>query len=232
MEKVSINHIAEQFLYEYYCRPEAYDFEDGKELAALLAQAEEARAADDPAGALEPLRQAQRRNPASADIRFRRIACCYRAGLLDELLAQTRAVYPFCATRAELALFYRWLGCYYLESYQPELAQALYRYSTLFCESEQAENDIRYLEEALQKKMPPCTAEELQEKLTENDIPIRASGVTLALLIRAGEEAERRAAEEASNTAAVLRRQACDCYSMVYDLTGESGLAERIRRLL
>ncbi|WP_130838011.1 hypothetical protein [Lachnoclostridium sp. Marseille-P6806] len=109
MEKVSINHIAEQFLYEYYCRPEAYDFEDGRELEALLAQAEEA----------------ERRAAESA--------------------GQT------------------------LHEEGPALREEAGAGSSAAC--------------------------------------------------------------EALKTAAVLRRQACDCYRMVYDLTGERKLAERIRRL-
>ena len=149
------------------------------------------------------------------------LRCCYHLGRMEELHEKTLQLYPYVCTRQELAAYYRWLGCWYLESYQPELSACVNRYSLLFAPSEQAEHDIRYLETALKRKLAEDSVAELQKKLREADIPLHASDVTMALLVKAGEEAEGRS----------LWQQALDCYRMVYDLTQDEEIAQRIRRL-
>ena len=57
--------------------------------------------------------------------------------------------------------------------------------------------------------------------LTKEKIPIRANQVSLALLVRAGEEAEEKE----------LPGQAVDCYKMVYDLSNDKEIANRISYL-
>lgn len=220
MKKVCIYHIAEQFLYEYYCQPGEFQLNETDEVTPLMKRAEEEEKRGGIVAAAECYEKAEEWNPVSTGIRFHLIDCYFRLNRKDDVLAETKAVYPFCCTRAEMAQYYRWLGWYYLESYKPKPAEALYRYSTLFGKSDLAESEIRFLESALNAKMPDFTVKQLQEQLSELDIPLAASNVTMALLVKAGEEAE-----------VSMREQALDCYRMVYDCTGDREIEERIRRL-
>ncbi len=223
MEKteVCIYHIAELYLYEYYSQPGDYVIQEEDRVTPLLQKAEEEEKRGGLMGALQCYERALEWNPACTQAMFKKIDCLFRLNNLDELYKATLAVYPYCATRAEMAQYYRWLGYYFLERYQPELSQVVYKYSTYFALSKQADSEIAYLEDALGKPMPNYTAEELQEKLWEAKIPTSASAVTLALLYRAAEEAQ----------AAGQADQALDCYRMVYDLSADAEVAERIRQL-
>ena len=228
MKKVCIYHIAEQFLYEYYEQPGEYVLSEKDEVSPLLEKAAEEEKRGGIVAAAQYYEQAEEWNPAGTAVRFHLIDCYFRLNRREDVLAETRAVYPYCCTRAEMAQYYRWLGWYHLESYHPELAEVLYRYSTFFEESRQAESEIRFLESALNAKMPSYSVEELQARLTKAEIPLAASNVTMALLVRAEEEAEqnyRRTGAEA------WRNQALDCCHMVLDCTGDEEMKERIRRL-
>ena len=228
MKKVCIYHIAEQFLYEYYEQPGEYVLSEKDEVSPLLKKAEDEEKRGGIVAAAQYYEQAEEWNPAGTAVRFHLIDCYFRLNRKEDVLAETKAVYPYCCTRAEMAQYYRWLGWYHLESYHPELAEVLYRYSTYFEKSRQAESEIRFLESALNAKMPSYSVEELQARLTKAEIPLAASNVTIALLVRAEEEAEqnyRRTGAEA------WRRQALDCCHMVLDCTGDEEIKERIRRL-
>ena len=219
--QVCIHHIGELFLFEYYKKPGEYVNIQEDVITPLLSRAEEEEKRGGLIGALQNYEKALELNPVSTFIYFKMISCCYRLSRLQEIHDDTAEVYPYLATRAEMAQFYRWLGYYYLESYQPKLSAALYRYSTYFEKSRQAENEIRFLETAMNKKMPAYTTRQLQSILQDAKIPLQASNVTLALLVRAGEEAE-----SAGNLT-----QALDCYSMVYDTSHDAELGRRIIRI-
>lgn len=218
MKKVCIYHISEIYLYEYYCRPGDYEIDPVDRVTPLLEKAEGEEKRGGLIGALQAYEKAQALNPVSTQIRLRIIDCCYRLNNVDKVEQCTRELYPFLATRAEMAAYYRWLGWSALERYQPELAEVLYRYSTLFTPSQTAENEIRYLETALSRPMPSYTVTELQEKLRAAKLPTAASNVTMALIWKAGQEAE-----EKGNL-----RQARDCYEMVYDLTADPEVRTRL----
>lgn len=218
---VCIYHIAEIFLFEYYENPSDYTVIPKERLEELRKKAGEEMKRGGYVAALQNYDKAQELNPADAEVRLSRIRCCYHLGRLEEMHEETLRLYPYACTRQELAAYYRWLGCWYLEKYQPELSECVYRYSTLFAPSEQAEEEIRYLEKALGKKMPAYPLAEMQDKLREAGIPLHASDVTMALLVKAGEEAETRR----------LWQQALDCYRMVFDLTQDEEIGRRIRRL-
>ncbi|BBF42171.1 hypothetical protein lbkm_0853 [Lachnospiraceae bacterium KM106-2] len=55
----------------------------------------------------------------------------------------------YCYTNVDLARFYRYLGCYYLEIYQPVTAYALYQYSNEWNHTKAADMEIAYLERAV-----------------------------------------------------------------------------------
>ena len=77
--------------------------------------------------------------------------------------------------------------------------------------------------------MPDYAAGELAEKISHAGFPAGPSKITLALVYKAGEEAQ----SEAGNlkTGKTMRQQALDCYRMVYDLTGDEETGQRIRVL-
>jgi tetratricopeptide (TPR) repeat protein len=232
VEEVCIYHIAEIYLYEYYKRPEEYRIAPKERIDALMEKAAQQEKTGGIIGAQQNYEKALQLNPVSTEIYWKLIDIDFRLNKLEDLHARTEEVYPYLCTRAEMAHYYRWLGYYYLETYKPELSEALYRYSTLFSKNEQAEHEITYLEAALGKKMPAYSQKELQDKLSEAKIPVGPSSVTLALLVKAGEEAQQKSgAAEDETTAINMRQQALDCYRMVFDLTLDPEIGERIRRL-
>lgn len=224
VREVCISHISEIYLFEYYLQPGPYRLIPDDRLKEQMEKgaAEEARGGY--AGAVQAYERALELNPVSPEIYLHLIRCLYRMHHLEEMHERTLRMYPFVCTKAELAQYYRWLGCWYLEEYQPELSECVYRYSMLFEKSRQAEEEIRYLETALSAKMPDYSVQEMQNRLRGADIPVHASNVTAALLVKAGEEAE----QSPENA---WRQQALDCYRMAYDLTADPELQDRIRKL-
>lgn len=221
MTKVCIYHISEIYLYEYYCQPGEYEIDPDDKVTPLLEKAAEEEKRGGLMGALQAYEKAHALNPVSTQIYFRIIDCCFRLNNAGKVYEYTKEMYPYLATRAEMAAYYRWLGWYALEQYQPALSEVLYRYSTHFEQNQTAENEIHYLETALQKKMPAYSVQQLQEKISAAGLPVTASNVTMALIWKAGQEAE-----EKKN-----RQQALDCYRMVFDLTADPVVEEKILQL-
>ena len=219
---VSLNHISEVFLYEYFVA-DGKEFEISEADTAIVFK-EKARsltADGNYKAAQQEWIKAHFENPVDMETILSIISCCKQLGDIDGEYAYTSDSYNYCCTRAEMAAYYRNLGWYYLEKYNPDLASACYMYSQLFDKTEQAEDEIRFLEKALERKIAEKSPEELQTILKDNGIPTSANPVTLALLFRAGGEAE--ASEQYS--------QALDCYRMVYDLTADEEVGDKIREL-
>ena len=221
MLSLSLRYISEVFLYEYYMKPDEYEISSEDlarphlDKAGLLLEDEKNNEA------LQEYLAASMENPVSFEAISGIIICCKRLGDIEGEYKYTQEMYNICCTRAELAVYYRNLGWYYLEKYKPYLSAALYRYSTFFQEGQAAEDEIRYLETALNKPMGKETPEQIQKILEDNNIPTGPSSITLALLIKAGEEAEQKG----------NFMQAVDCYMMVYDLTEDEEIGERIKML-
>lgn len=222
MLSLSLRHISEVFLYEYYMNPDEYEVSDEDLARPHLDRASSLLADQKNSEALQEYLAAGMENPVSFEAISGIIICCKRLGDIEGEYKYTRDMYNICCTRAELATYYRNLGWYYLEKYKPDLSAAIYRYSTYFQESQAAEDEIKYLETALNKPMAKESPEQIQNILEDNNIPIGPSNITLALLIKAGEEAEQ-------NGNLV---QARDCYMMVYDLTGDEEIGDRINMII
>lgn len=257
MKEVCIYHISELYLYEYYLQPGEYRILPPDRINEFLEKGAEEEKRGGYVAAVQDYEKALALNPVRTETYFHLIRDSYQLKRLDDVHEYVEQVFPYVCTKAELAQYYRWLGCWYLETYQPELSEVVYRYSALVEKSRQAEEEIRYLETALGKKMPDYSVKELQDRMMKENIPVHASNVTAALLVKAGEEAQERAAEaetadsgprgsagqaengqsgsiQAENRhseAAVWRQQALDCYRMAYDLTEDPELEGRIRIL-
>ncbi|MCR5716373.1 MAG: hypothetical protein K6G23_05980, partial [Lachnospiraceae bacterium] len=209
-QSVYLNHIAEIYLYEYYIAgDQPYEVASGDRLYAHLRQGRVWMLEKDYQKALEELLSAFDLNPVCMEAISGIITCHKQLRHLQEAFEYTGKMYQYCCTRSELAAYYRNLGWYYLEIYEPDVAVACYQYSNLFEQSQQSETEIRFLEAALKKTYEKMEIEQLQRILSENEIPLKANSVTLALVYQAGKEAY-----EIGN-----RVQAHDCFCMVYDLT-------------
>ena len=221
MLSLSLQHISEVFLYEYYMNPDEYEISSEDLCRPHLDKAQDLLTLQKNNEALQEFLTANMENPVNFEAVSGIIICCKRLGDIEGEYKYTQDMYNLCCTRAELATYYRNLGWYYLEKYKPDLSAALYRYSTFFQQGQAAEEEIKYLEKALNKPMGQESPDQIQQILTDNNIPVGPSNVTLALLIKAGEEAE-----QSGNY-----MQANDCYMMVYDLTGDEEIGEKIRKL-
>ena len=120
-----------------------------------------------------------------------------------------------------MARFYRNLGFYYVETYQPDTAEALYEYSNLFFQTDNAESELGYLEEALQQERTKYDVHELQELISAVQIPVAAPSNTLGLLYEVGKSEEKKG----------HLQEAAECYLMVYDLTQDDEVKERIKQI-
>ncbi len=218
---ISIYHISELYLYEYYVNKGNYSISETDLASPHIAEAERLEKGNNPGRALTEWLAAHEENPVNTQIYEGMIRCSMLLQNNHKVLEYANEIYKFCCTRSELAFFYRSLGWYYLETYKPELSAALYRYSTFFYPSEQAEEEIKYLEKAMKKQLVSDDISSIQKIISAADIPVSPDKVTLALLLRAGEEAESHSSIS----------QALDCYKMLFDLTQDQEIYDRIRHL-
>ena len=220
--KLCLRHISEVFLYEYYCLGEdEYELTDVDTLTPHKERAKELMLAGNYSKSQKEWLDAHFENPVDMESILGIILCCKQLGDTEGEYSYTTESYNYCCTRAELAAYYRNLGWYYLEKYNPELSAACYLYSKYFEESQQADAELEFLEKAIGKKVSAKDLSQIQNILKENNIPTEANPVTLALLYKAAEEAQ-----EAGDKA-----QALDCYRMVYDLTEDEEVGKRISGL-
>lgn len=148
-------------------------------------------------------------NPTDLDSLFQLSELYKKTKDLKHTKEITLEAYNYCCSRATMAHFYRNLGFYYLESYQPETATALYIYSNIFAPSESAKRDLEYLEQALKRPTPDLSIAEMQKILEENKIPTGPNPDTVGITFRTGQlELENEHYETAR-----------DCFMLVYDLT-------------
>lgn len=219
--KLSIFHISEIYLYEYYLNNFDYEINDQDLVKTYVDEALEEEKQGNIDKALQLYLKAHMENPVKYELHNNIIRCCRQLNDLEGMYNYTLESHKFCCTRSELASFYRNLGYYYLEKYKPQLALDLYRYSILFYENENADHEIEFLKAAMGEKIKDNTVEEIQNNLKGEQIPITADNVTMALLVKAGQEAEEKEAFE----------QALDCYNMVYDLTSDEEILNKIQLL-
>ena len=220
--KVCLNHISEIFLYEYFLsNGKEYILSDTDNALEHKEKAKKLMNLGDIAKAQQEWIKAHFENPVDMETILSIISCCKQLGDIEGEYTYTLDSYNFCCTRAEMGAYYRNLGWYYLEKYDPELSSACYMYSQLFEKTNQAEDEIKFLEKALNRAVEEKSPDELQKILKRHDIPTEANGVTLALLYKAGGEAE----------AAGQYAQALDCYRMVFDLTQDAEVELKISNL-
>ena len=111
---------------------------------------------------------------------------------LPGYLQMTQKAYRYCNSRPLLARYYRKLGCYYLETYQPELSRAVYEYSEIYSPSECARNELQYLAAAMNWEPENRKPDTLRQILRKHQIPTEMDPVIVALTYQAAKtEAEK-----------------------------------------
>lgn len=215
---LSFNHPLEAYYYEYYVSREAFKevpVNMGmlyRTLAGMQLEGRKMRKAE------TSYNLAYRWNPTDLDTMYALIELNKKDEDLDRVYSLTEKCYPFCCTRADLAHYYRNLGFYYLESYEPMTAVALYEYSNLFYPTKQAENELAYLKSAMGEKYEELDVERMQQILAENEIPLQAARETVGIAYQVGVAALQEGQEGLG----------VDCLMMVYDVTRD----EEVKALL
>lgn len=182
------NHNLEIRLFEYYDCRSAYGIPNGCFHTMYRVLAHKRIETDDLEGALQAFYRALQYNPTDMEIMEELGKLYWNTGNWPMMQMVAERLYPFCYTRKDIAFYYRLLGCYYLETYEPLLSQIVYTYSNLFYKSKEADSDIRYLEKALEKSMPSYHVTELQDILIKNGIPLQPKQETLGILYGTAKE--------------------------------------------
>ena len=133
---------------------------------------------------------------------------------LQRYLDTTKAAYRYCCTRATMARYYRNMGYYYLNKYETDMARACYIYSNIYFQTENADQELAYLKEALKDETPEFTIQQIQQMFTEKGVEPGPDSDTIGVVYRVGElmmdDGEMKLAQ--------------DCFSIVYDITQEEKL--------
>ncbi len=150
--KVSLNHISEVFLYEYYLSGGSeYEISETDYAGAHKEKARQLMSEGNTDAAMQEWIKAHFENPVDMESILSIISCCKQLDDIEGEYSYTTDSYNFCCTRAEMGAYYRNLGWYYLEKYDPELSSACYMYSQLFENTNQAKDEIKFLENALNR---------------------------------------------------------------------------------
>lgn len=219
---MSFNHVMELYIYSYYYKPvKEVRFADipyneyYRTYGFVLAQLElfdEAQKA---------YKNAITWNPVDLDS-ILSIAEVYKfQNNLEQFLKTTKQIHRFACTRATMARFYRNAAYYYLETLKPEVARALYVYSNIFFDTENANNELTYIEKALNTPTPEYSLAMLQEILKENEIEIGPDSVTIGIIYRVGQMMMEDGDKELAK----------DCFSIVYDITQDTEVKELLQKL-
>ena len=120
-----------------------------------------------------------------------------------------------------MARFYRNMGYYYLEKEEFETATALYQYSNIFCYTDSADRELRFIGRAQDKDIPEYDIPAMQKILGENNIPLGPNPDTIGITFRVGQlEMDRDNFESAR-----------DCFMMVYNLTQDAETKAYIEKI-
>lgn len=189
-EEFSPNHILEQWLYQYYYSLDEVKISEGMQHVQWKNKAYEQMQNKNYNNALQLLQEAFSYNPTDLETLRNLAYTYYSLNDLNQMKDVAEYMYYFCYTIQDIAVYYRLLGCYYLENYQPDLSAALYSYSNLLDPTKQAEAELAYLERALQKPMKVTNNEFLQSVLSKNHIKIQPANETLGILYYTAQEAK------------------------------------------
>lgn len=219
---ISLNHIMEYYIYATYYNPDSSVVVSEKpygryfrEYGDLLMTKECFRAAE------AAYKDAISWNPVDLDSILGLAECYKRLNMLERYLIVTKEAYRYCCTRATMARYYRNMGYYYVSKYEPEVARACYVYSNIYYHTDNADSELKYLEEALKDKTPDMTIPKMQEIFSKHNIEPGPNPDTIGIVYRVGELMM-------EDKEYALAR---DCFSIVYDITRDSQLEKLLDEL-
>ena len=212
---ISLNHVMEYYVYACYFEPEAdvkcTEIPVGEyyrtygELCLRLSKFHRAE---------DAYRKAICWNPVDLDSDLGLAECYKNLNMLSRYLDITRQAYRFCCTRATMARYYRNMGFYFVAKYQTEAARVCYTYSNIYYKTENADNELKYLEDALKEETPEYSIRDMQKILEGQDVEPGPDSKTIGIIYRVGELMME------DKDYALAR----DCFSIVYDITQEGRL--------
>lgn len=219
---ISLNHVMEYYIYAYYFQPEedvrCTEIPYGEYYriyAAFCLRMEKYNAAE------KAYKRAIAWNPVDLDS-YLGLAEVYKyQNKLKKYLMVTNQAYRYCCTRATMARYYRNMAFYHLAGYRPELARACYLYSNIYYHTENADSELKYIEEALKEKTPKADICQIQKLFDENGIQPGPDSDTIGIVYQVGgillKDGEYKLAR--------------DCFSIVYDITQDKELEKLLDEL-
>ena len=93
-------------------------------------------------------------NPVDLDSYLGLAECYKNLNMLSRYLDVTKQAYRFCCSRATMARYYRNMGFYYVARYTTEAARVFKTYNNIYYKTDNADNELKYLEQALNDKTP------------------------------------------------------------------------------
>ena len=206
---ISLNHVMEYYVYACYFEPETDVLctelpvgEYYRTYGSLCLKLSKFRRAED------AFKKAICWNPVDLDSYLGLAECYKNLNMLSRYLDVTKQAYRFCCSRATMARYYRNMGFYYVARYNTEAARVCYTYSN------NADNELKYLEQALNDKTPEYSVKQMQEILDKNEVEPGPDSKTIGIIYRVGELMM-------NDKDYKLAR---DCFSIVYDITQETQL--------
>ncbi|MGN0320457.1 MAG: hypothetical protein ACI4D1_06055, partial [Lachnospira sp.] len=182
---ISLNHVMEYYVYACYFEPEAdvkcTEIPVGEyyrtygELCLRLSKFHRAE---------DAYRKAICWNPVDLDSYLGLAECYKNLNMLSRYLDITRQAYRFCCTRATMARYYRNMGFYFVAKYQTEAARVCYTYSNIYYKTENADNELKYLEDALKDRTPEYSIRDMQKILEEQDVEPGPDSKTIGIIYR------------------------------------------------
>lgn len=219
---MSFNHTMELYIYIFYLKPEAEvkisDIPYNKFYGTygfILMQLELHDEAE------KAFKKGLEWNPVDLDLMLSLAENQKISGRMEEFLETTKALHRLSCTRATMARYYRNIAYYYMEQYKPEIARALYVYSNIYFHTENADNELLFIEKALNEITPEYSIEEIQELLIANGIEPGPETATIGIIYRLG----KMMLEEGN------KETAQDCFSIVYDITQDAEVKELLQQL-
>lgn len=216
---ISLNHVMEYYIFQYYFKPEAniccseipfaHYYRTYGDFCMTIGKYHAANKA---------YKKAIEWNPVDLDAILGLAETYKYLEKMKKYLKLTKAAHRYCCTRATMARYYRNMGFYYVSSYKTELARACYIYSNIYYHTDNADNELKYLETALNDKTPNYDIRTMQAMFDKEGIEPGPESDTVGIIYQVGKimlnDGEKQLAK--------------DCLSIVYDITQE----EEIEKIL
>lgn len=219
---ISLNHVMEYYIFEYYFKPEdnvccseipfAHYYRTYGDFCMTIGKYHAANKA---------YSKAIEWNPVDLDAILGLAETYKYLDNMKKYYELTQAAYRYCCTRATMARYYRNMGFFYVSSYKPELARACYIYSNIYYHTDNADNELKYLETALGDKTPDLDIKTMQNMFDEAGIEPGPEKDTVGIIYQVGKIM-------LSDGDKALAK---DCFSIVYDITQEKEIEKLLESL-